>query len=256
MSTIHSSLLYLHIALGSIALLLFWVPVIVRKGSKLHNNAGKVFYYIMLLVSGSGMVMSSMTIYDPLAIHAVNDAMSTAELQRYIGWRVVFSQFLLLLSLLTWVTIRHAIGVLQAKADRTLLKRIHYLGPVLLMLPLSVFVFRQGYRFDQTLLMIFAGVSFYTALSICVYTFKAQIKPRQWIIEHFTSMVGAGIAVYTAFFAAGGRRLVSAILPEQWMMLTWLAAPVIGIGAIILFKGYFQRKFKVQPAPASTLQQG
>jgi hypothetical protein len=39
MSALHSILLYTHIALGSIALLLFWLPVIVKKGSKLHNNA-------------------------------------------------------------------------------------------------------------------------------------------------------------------------------------------------------------------------
>jgi len=253
MSALHSILLYTHIALGSIALLLFWLPVIVKKGSKLHNNAGQVFYYIMLLVSGSGMVMSGLTIYDPLAIYPMPN-LSGIELQRFLGWRVVFSQFLLLLSLLTWVSVRHAIGVLLAKADRSLLKRLSFLGPVLLMLPLSLFVAWQGYKFNQTLLMIFAGVSFYIAASICVYVFKAEINPRQWIIEHFTSMVGTGIAVYTAFFAAGGRRLISELLPEQWMMLTWLAAPVIGVGAIILFKGHFQRKYKVKTKQDSPLQ--
>ena len=251
MSALHSILLYTHIALGSIALLLFWLPVIVKKGSKLHNNAGQVFYYIMLLVSGSGMVMSGLTIYDPLAIYPMPN-LSGVELQRFLGWRVVFSQFLLLLSLLTWVSVRHAIGVLLAKANRNLLKRLSFLGPVLLMLPLSLFVAWQGYKFNQTLLMIFAGVSFYTAVSICVYIFKAEIKPRQWIIEHFSAMVGTGIAVYTAFFAAGGRRMLSQLLPDEWQLVSWLAAPVIGLTALILLTGYYKRKYKVQPVqPAS-----
>ena len=246
--------LYLHIGLGSVALLLFWLPVCVRKGSTLHNNAGKAFYYIMLVVAGSGILMSSMTIYDPIAIYVTDTTRSQIELQRFLGWRVVFSEFLLLLSVLTWVSVRHAMAVLKAKANRALLKRGQYLIPVLLMLPLAGFVAWQGYRFNQTLLMIFAAVSAYIALSICRYTFKAQVQNREWIIQHFTSMVGTGIGVYTAFFAAGGGRIISDILPEQWMMLSWLTAPVIGLGSILMFKGYFQRKYKVQKAPAKALQ--
>ena len=57
MLTLHTALLYLHIALGAVALLLYWVPVIVRKGSPVHINAGKIFYYLMLTVSGSGIIL-------------------------------------------------------------------------------------------------------------------------------------------------------------------------------------------------------
>ena len=140
MSVFHTSLLYLHIALGAVALLLYWLPVITRKGSKLHINAGKVFYYLMLIVSGSGIVMSLMGLYDPVGIYTAGKQMTAAQIERMLVWRIPLSQFLLLLSLLTWVTVRHAIGVLLAKANRNLLKRLSFLGPVLLMLPLSLFV--------------------------------------------------------------------------------------------------------------------
>jgi hypothetical protein len=99
-------------------------------------------------------------------------------------------------------------------------------------------------------LIIFAVVSLVTASTISLYVYKKEIKPRAWIIEHFSSMVGSGIAVYTAFFAAGGRRMLSQWLPEQWQLVSWLAAPVIGVTVMILLTGYYKRKYKVLPNKA------
>ncbi|KUM54763.1 hypothetical protein [Rheinheimera sp. EpRS3] len=250
MSLIHTTLLYLHIALGAVALLLYWLPVIARKGSKLHINAGKVFYYLMLIVSGSGIVMSLMGLYDPVGIYTAGKQMTAAQIERMLVWRIPLSQFLLLLSLLTWVTVRHAIGVLHAKTDRSMLRRWFYQGPVLVLFPTALYVAYQGITVGMPLLVIFAVVSLVTASTISLYVYKKEIKPRAWIIEHFSSMVGSGIAVYTAFFAAGGRRMLSQWLPEQWQLVSWLAAPVIGVTAMILLTGYYKRKYKVLPNKA------
>ena len=250
MSLIHTTLLYLHIALGAVALLLYWLPVIARKGSKLHINAGKVFYYLMLIVSGSGIVLSLLGLYDPIGIYTAGKQMTAAQIERMLVWRIPLSQFLLLLSLLTWVTVRHAIGVLHAKNDRSMLRRWFYQGPVLVLFPTALYVAYQGITVGMPLLVIFAVVSLVTASTISLYVYKKEIKPRAWIIEHFSSMVGSGIAVYTAFFAAGGRRMLSQWLPEQWQLVSWLAAPVIGVTAMILLTGYYKRKYKVLPNKA------
>lgn len=245
MLTLHTTLLYLHIVLGAIALVLYWMPIITRKGSKLHINAGKVFYYLMLVVSGSGIVLSLLGLYDPVGIYSAGKHMTTEQIERMLIWRIPVSQFLLLLSLLTWVTVRHAMGVLRAKSDRRILRRWFYQGPVLLLFPTALYVAYQGITVGMPLLIIFAVVSLTTASTISFYVYKSEIQPRAWIIEHFSSMVGSGIAVYTAFFAAGGRRMLAEILPGQWQLVSWLAAPVIGITAMILLTGYYKRKYKV-----------
>lgn len=250
MLTLHTTLLYLHIVLGAIALVLYWMPIITRKGSKLHINAGKVFYYLMLIVSGSGIVLSLLGLCDPVGIYTVGKQMTAAQIERMLVWRIPLSQFLLLLSLLTWVTVRHAMGVLRAKSDRRMLRRWFYQGPVLLLFPTALYVAYQGLTVGMPLLVIFAVVSLVTASTISLYVYKKEIKPRAWIIEHFSSMVGSGIAVYTAFFAAGGRRMLSQWLPEQWQLVSWLAAPVIGVTAMILLTGYYKRKYKVLPNKA------
>lgn len=246
MLAIHTTLLYMHIFLGAIALMVFWLPVIARKGSRLHINAGKVFYYIMLVVAGSGVVMSLIGMSDPIGIYINSKQITAAQIEKMMIWRIPFTYFLLLLSMLTWVTVRHAIGVLRAKANRSMLRKWTYQGPVFLMFPVAVFVGWQGISIGMPLLIIFAVVSLLTANSITLYVFKKDVAPRAWIIEHFSAMVGAGIAVYTAFFAAGGRKVLSQWLPGEWQMVSWLAAPVIGLTVLIALKGYYQRRYKVQ----------
>lgn len=250
MLVIHTTLLYLHIALGAIALLLFWLPIIARKGGKLHISAGKAFYLIMLIVSGSGIIMSLIGLADPVGIYVNSKPLSSEQIEGMMRWRIPFTYFLLLLSLLTWVTVRHAIGVLRAKANRSMLRSWRYQGPVLLMFPSAVFVGIQGISIGMPLLIIFAAVSFFTATTISLYVYRATVAPRAWIIEHFGSIVGAGIAVYTAFFAAGGRRVLSQWLPGEWQLVSWLAAPVIGITILATLTGYYKRKYKVKPDSA------
>lgn len=254
MLSLHTTLLYLHIVLGAIALVVYWLPIFTRKGGALHIQAGKVFYYLMLVVAGSGIVLCGIGLIDPIGIYVASEQLTTEQANRMLVWRIPLTQFLLLLSLLTWVTVRHAIGVLKAKDNRALLRRWYYQGPVFLMFPLAGFVAYKGISVGMPLLVIFATVSLVTATTISLYVYKKAVSPRAWIIEHFSSMVGSGIAVYTAFFAAGGRRLLAELLPDNWLLVSWLAAPVVGTAALITLTGYYKRKYKVQPSKA--LQQG
>ena len=58
MLTVHQFILYLHIVLGAFALIIFWGPVLVKKGSGNHILMGRMFNYSMLAVAVSGVVMS------------------------------------------------------------------------------------------------------------------------------------------------------------------------------------------------------
>lgn len=245
MSTIHSALLYLHIILGVICLVLFWLPVICQKGSKLHNLSGRVYYYMMLFIAASGVIMSSMVLIDPIAVYVTGNPLPAEAVAAFEQQRRHFSAFLLLLSLLTWVTIRHAYAVLEAKAELQQLKRLSLVLPIICLFVCSVYVFWLGWQSGTVLFMIFAGVGLVNALAFARYSFQKQVAARQWIIEHFSSMIGSGIALYTAFFAAGGRRMLAEILTGHWQIVSWIAAPALGLAAIALFKNHFARKFRV-----------
>ncbi|WP_423186894.1 hypothetical protein ACO1PK_01355 [Alishewanella sp. d11] len=245
MALIHTSLLYLHIFFGALCLLLFWLPVISQKGSKLHNFSGRIYYYFMLFIAGSGMVMSAMVLFDPIAVYTSGNPLPAAKVDAFVAARRQFSSFLFLLSILTWVTIRHAYEVLAAKDQRQLLQRWQLQLPVAVLFCFSFYVFWLGWQSKSPLFMIFSSVSFFSAIGIWRYIWQRQIKKRQWIIEHFGNMIGSGIALYTAFFAAGGRKILADILTGHWQIASWVIAPLLGVLAIQLFKKHFQRKFNV-----------
>ena len=98
MSLIHTILLYGHIFLGALCLVLFWLPVICQKGSKLHKLSGRYYYYMMLFIAGSGVVMSLMVLFDPVLIYLKGATLPAERLAKFVSERRNFSAFLLLLS--------------------------------------------------------------------------------------------------------------------------------------------------------------
>lgn len=245
MSMIHFTVLCLHIAIGALCLVLFWVPVITKKGSKLHNVSGVLYYKFMLFIAVSGAIMSIMVLIDPIAVYAVNRPLPADKIASFVYARRQFSSFLLLLSVLTWVTIRHAYAVLKIQANLQALRKWPFQLPVAALFIGSLYVFYSGWQHGNLLFMIFSGVGAFTAISVWRYSYQRQIAQRQWIIEHFSTMIASGIALYTAFFAAGGRRLLADILTGQWQIVSWVAAPTLGLLAIVTFKRHFKRKFRV-----------
>ena len=236
MLMLHSLLLKLHIVLGIIALLLFWLPMLSRKGSSLHRSSGRYYGHIMKAVAISGLVMTSMVWFDPIGIKGAGLMVNGQIPQRKLDFFMMLNLFLFLLSLLTWVTIRHATGSLLCKQNRDTLKHWSYQGPVWLLVVVAPYAAWQGFLFNMPLVMVFAGISLVTSFSILAYLHTKTVTANRWLIEHASAMIGSGIAAYTAFFAFGGRTLFAELLTGHWMMLPWLLPSLVGVPATIWFK--------------------
>jgi len=59
MSTIYIVVLYSHIFIGFASLVLFWIPMLVKKGSRLHVRSGHWFAKVMYGVGGSALACQS-----------------------------------------------------------------------------------------------------------------------------------------------------------------------------------------------------
>jgi hypothetical protein len=236
MLTLHSLLLKLHIVLGVIALLLFWLPMLSRKGSSLHRRSGRYYGHIMKTVALSGLVMTCMVWFDPIGIKGAALLVDGQVSERKLAFFNMLNLFLFLLSLLTWVTIRHATGSLLCKQNREPLKHWSYQVPVWLLVVAAPYAAWQGFLFNMPLVMVFAGISLVTSFSILAYLHTKTVTANRWLIEHASAMIGSGIAAYTAFFAFGGRALFAELLTGHWMMLPWLIPSLIGVPATIWFK--------------------
>lgn len=245
MLTVHQFILYLHIVLGAFALIIFWGPVLVKKGSGNHILMGRMFNYSMLAVAVSGVVMSLMVIYDPIAIRYPSAELSPQQLASLSTQQRQLSEFLLMLSLLVWVSVRHATLVLQAKQARQQLKTLgHLLGIGLLTLSATRVLYIAIDK-GSVLYAIFAGIGLFTAITTLYYIYKPTLKPREWVLEHMTTIIGAGIAVYTAFFAVGGRHWLMQVLPGAWQLLPWVLPGIIGTVAINRFKKRIAKQYRI-----------
>jgi len=241
----HQILLYIHVFIGALALIIFWVPIATRKGGRWHVQSGKAFVWGMWAVGVSGVIMSVIVWMDPLAIRFPDKEVDPAKAVRFIAHQKMISEFLFMLSLLVLHGVKHSILVLKVKADRQALKSWHHLGLMIFLLVTALFVGIKGLVQNQILLLIFAPIALLNAINGLRYTFKAQVKQREWIIEHFSNILGCGIAVYTAFFAFGGRTYFEQLLPGMWQVLPWVLPGVIGVAMTFLYKPRYQKKYRV-----------
>ncbi|NVJ49325.1 MAG: hypothetical protein HWE11_02995 [Gammaproteobacteria bacterium] len=252
MLMLHSIALYAHIIIGSLALLVFWLPVFSRKGGRLHVKAGQVFVYGMWAVAISGVLMSSIVWWDPLAIRFPNTTLDPARAAKIVTQQTLAAEFLFMLSLLVMNSVQHGMLVLKAKTERRQLRHWSVLSVKIALLITALLVGIKGIMQQQILLQIFAPISLLSAITGLHYTYKTNVRPREWILEHFSGLIGCGIGAYTAFFAFGGRAYLQDLLPGVWQVLPWVLPGIIGTLATLWLKPKYRRQYRVQ-APAPTL---
>jgi hypothetical protein len=239
MAFVHSIFFALHILVGAAALVLFWIPIFSKKGQLNHVVFGRYYKTVMYAVAGTGAIMALMVLSMPLAIkgHHISES---ANLERALFNIRLFWGFLLYLSLLSFVSTRHGIKVLTEKTNHSNMRTFEYQSPVWLLLIGGVICFVAGIVNERTLHIIFGILGFFLAQGILRYTFKKEVQPGQWVLEHLGTMIGSGIGAYTAFLAFGGRTLFSEL--GQWQIAFWIAPGVIGtIAANIVAKKYARK---------------
>ena len=153
---IHQFLFYLHVTCGAVGLVVFWLPMLSKKGSPFHKSFGKAFSYGMFAVSISGVIMSIMVLIDPIAIRAPDIELDGQALQQIAERARRTSAFLMMLSLLVFANVKHSLLVLKAKQDRQILKSYSHLASILLLLVAGIVIGYFGFSSGNTLFIIFA----------------------------------------------------------------------------------------------------
>jgi hypothetical protein len=242
---VHQIAFFIHVIIGSIALIVFWLPLFAKKGSSKHRLFGNLFVKGMYTVSISGLIMSTLVLIDPIAVRLPEAIMSTEKTNSFILQNRIFAGFLLMLSVLVFSNVRQSIVVLEAKADRSRLKTKFHLSLLVILGLLGITMAVVGFIFEILLFKIFAGLCIANSLAMLYYIFKPSIKKREWIIVHLGNILGAGIGAYTAFFAFGGNRLFADILTGSLMVLPWVLPSIIGVTASIYLTKKYSQQYRV-----------
>ncbi len=228
MEALHAMLVNVHIAVGALALVLFWVPAFAKKGSPLHVKVGKVYVGSMYVVVVTAFIASVMVLADPIGIRRPGESYGPAEAEELATRFRMMSLFLLMLSVLVFTSLRHGIRALRQRIEPGVLARPSHRAVIGALGLLGAVVGGLGIANGALLLIIFGGISVAGAIGMFRDTLVERPDRRAQLVMHLNGLIGSGIGVYTAFFAFGGSRLLGEILTGYWQVVPWVLPAIVG----------------------------
>jgi len=209
----YSNTALLHAAVGTAALVTFWMAGMTKKGSPLHKTTGKIYLLAMV-----GILLSAF----PMATYiAINKSQ-------------VIGGFLLYLLIVTMTSVWNGWRSIRDKRDW---KR--YTGPIfkaLMMLNLlsGLAIAAIGLFLAEQMQMVitsFSLIGIITAINMYRFQREAPADPRWWIREHLTAMVGNGVATHIAFLQIGLPKILPMISGPVMVNVAWIGPLLVAVVA-------------------------
>ncbi len=219
------ALIVVHVATGAPGLVAFWVPVLGKKGGERHRRWGRVFNRLMLATASSALAMSILSILWPVATHPHITNMSPEMIRAIFGWMMLY------LSILTVNLVWYGWSFGKNKLNYARNREWRNLVLQLLVAITSLNCFVHGVLLGQLLMVGISFVGFATVGTNMYHLYAKERTPNAWQKEHLKGLVGAGISVYTAFFAFGSVR----IMPELALNPVLWAIPLVTGLYLILY---------------------
>jgi len=219
---LHDIFVACHILIGSIGLVAFWVPVVGRKGARLHRDWGKVFAVSMLAVGMLAIGISGTTLLDPVGTHPHMD-FAPEFIAGIFGWMMLY------LAILTINLVWYGLCCIANKREHRANRDWRNLALQAILLVASINCAVRGVLLAQPLMIGISTIGFATVGTNLWFIFSDGSDRDAWLRQHLKGLVGAGISVYTAFFAFGAVR----IAPELALSpILWAAPCIVGLSII------------------------
>ena len=234
--TAYQILVASHGTVGVLALLAFWSAAFLRKGSGPHRRAGQGYLLAMV-----GIVVTAL----PMA--AV----------KYAAGQPVIATFLAYLVVITATGVWGAWRAIRDKHDVARYTGPVYAGFAWLCLLSGMAVFALGVRVGSPLLMGFSVIGLFSGQDMLRKRRNRErvaAQPRWWLVEHYTAMLGNGIATHVAFLAIGLPTLLPTVDGAALHYFAWFGPLVVAVTAKVLVDGRWKPNAKAQgaaPAPGA-----
>lgn len=238
MYSMHQLFLIIHIVSATLALAIFWGPMLAKKGSPWHVRSGHWYHQLMLLICSAGILMCLLVLADPLTVKAA-ELKPGQDPQRFAAVVRQMSGFLLLLSLLALMNLRQGMLALQSGVTRQGLRHWSHQLLVVLTFTYALWTLWQSWMHPFVLGQIFAAVAVFSSTGCLRYIYRAEVNRRDILKEHIGNMLASGIAIYTAFFAFGGRKVLQ--LGPDMQLLSWILPSVLGIAATLWYNNRYAK---------------
>lgn len=234
--------LIIHIVAGATGLILFWVPVIGKKGAMNHRFWGKMFCWLMIVTASMAFSMGVCTLRDPVATHP-HLLMEPAMTQAVFGWMMIY------LAVLTVSLAWHGLEAVKNKRDHLRNRSLFAVSLQCIVVILALNCAWQGIMIGQPLLLGMPVIGLASAATNLWFSYTDQPPPHAYLMEHVKALVGTGISVYTAFTAFGAVHL----LPKAALSpVTWSIPLLMGVAIILYHWVRIRAKNKTHPVGSSS----
>ncbi|MEO8002734.1 MAG: hypothetical protein ABI644_12740 [Arenimonas sp.] len=207
----YSNTALIHAAVGTTALVTFWVAGMSKKGSPIHKTAGKIY-----LLAMTGILLSAF----PMATYIA------------LSGKPVIGGFLLYLLVITITGVWNSWRSIRDKRDWK-----SYTGPmykILMCLNLlsGLAIAAMGLFLADRMQMVITSFSLIGILGAYrMYKFQreAPSDPRWWMREHLTAMVGNGVATHIAFLQIGLPKILPMISGPVMVNVAWIGPLLVAV---------------------------
>ncbi len=194
MEKFSSIALIFHVISGFSALLFGLIAIVTKKGKKTHKKTGLIFFYSMLVVSISGLLVSLIRDNQFLFFISI-----FTFFMNYFGYRSIVNKNL------TYNKLDYFVLIISA------------LNTILMIYTLNI------------ILLVFGGISLSLVINEIRIIFRIrkneQLPKLTWLRRHIGMMIGTYIATSTAFLIVNVNDFEPAWIP--WLAPTFILSPLI-----------------------------
>lgn len=231
MKTLITTITIAHIAVGTIALLVGLIPMLFKKGGRLHNRAGLIYVWCMIAVAVTALLMCGLQPFKMLRLFLTGIAVFSFYLC-ITGWQA---------------TKQKTAG--PTRAD----KLLTYVTLVvsIAMIGFGIYLLVSNGAASFPILFSFFGVLTFVFARRDYVLFNRPTEKMHWFFQHFTRMGGSYIATFTAFLVNNVDRMTPANAPEWIGLGSWIAPSIIGGMLIARTVRYYKVKFSSKQSSAT-----
>ena len=225
---------------------MFWIPVAAPKDKRTHIRAGLVYVACMSVVVLTAFSMSGLTFADPFGVRGITQPMPAQQATDFIRTSRLFATFLAYLAGLTLASGWHGVWVVRTRREPTSFRTPFNLALNAALVVAALVVLGIGVRYRIAAFIGLSPVGLLVGGGHLSYLLRGPQTRMAWWYEHLGSMIGTGIAGYTAFLVFGGAHLFPALRNSQFFVAFWLLPTVLGTPAVFLTVAHYKRKLERQ----------
>lgn len=230
-------ILKVHIVCAVLTAILFWPPLFLTKGGRLHVAIGKAYAAVLFLMTLTAMAVSALAWAGEGDAPLADRAYTGTLLDRFRSDPPLFRLYVLLLVYIAVGTLAALVGGLRALRNRGL-PQVGPMGFFAMIALLGAGIAFEGGR-HRELPVVAIGLAG-TVFGGWLTRVFARARARDAILDHFSAMICSGIGTYSAIAVVVANRAMPEFFGSRAGIVVWVLPAAIGAVAIAFMRRAFR----------------